>query len=162
MVLKRQLSTGRVSLDPLKSYEARHVILGVFSEDTAITLVHTRVEDATLPDRGDTWPLLTPIFFDSVVSGWKVWTAGRAIEGFLLGATGTSSRTGPYLHGMNATGRLQLSATDEVQGLVIIQGQVWYPELPLPPGETILDFESALKSGLREDGIHVMGLSGVH
>lgn len=158
----RQLSTDRVFYAEPRTYECSHSIVAVFASDPTITLPNTPVEDATLPDRGDTWPLLTPVFFDDLVGFWRPWTFGRAIEGFLLGSTSVDSQSGPYIGKRNSTGRLQLSATAEVHGIVMTEGQLWYPDIPLPPGELSANLEAALSSGTREDGFKIYGLVNYH
>lgn len=159
-IAPRILSSGVISAGSRPNFEAEHVLSVVFAPDGAITHTDTLVEALTPPDRGDVWPLLTAVFYDDLVSGWKPWTFGRSIEGFMLGASGVNSNGGPYT--FNRSGRQQLHTTDQTIGLVILGGQFHYPELPLPPGETVLNFQAALRSGTRENNLKIMGLDGVH
>ncbi len=133
-----------------------------FARDTAITATKSLVEDVALPDRGDIWPQLTPLWFDDTYGtegAWKVWENGRSIEGFLLGATNMSGQ----LWAENRTGRLRLYADSEVQGVILEAGDVDATDVFLPPGETQANLNAALRSsGLREDNIKVYNLTKVH
>jgi hypothetical protein len=155
MVLKQRDLIQRFTRDDHKRYSVTRALPMVFAADAGITVPNTRVEDNA---GGDIWPCLTPVFFDDSVGFWKVWTNGKSIEGFLLGATGLSTE----LFADNRTGRLQLFTGNEVQGLVLLRGTVHAADVFLPPVETQPNLDLALQSGLREKGIDVDMLNNVH
>lgn len=156
--IPRNLKSGPYDLEPFKNYTASFTKTVVFLEDPNITALNTLVEDAGAL-RGDIWPLLTPVWRDDPNGGWRVWTDGQSIEGFLIGKTGLT--TGSFHD--NRTGRLRLDATDCVMGLVMLTGEVHYRDIYLPPGESQADLDQALAgSGLREDGIMVLDLPEFH
>lgn len=56
---------------------------------------------------------------------------------------------------------ITLDSDEEVLGQVLVAGTVHYDDIALPSGETIPSLQTACRSGLRERGIHVQGLSQV-
>lgn len=91
----------------------------------------------------------TPMTLNS--SGkWVVWTNGQLVEGFVY-----FQNEGAYPdHGV-AT-----HATDDVQGVVLVRGQIHYGDVVLPSGELQANLDAALKSGPRELGLDIQGLAG--
>lgn len=158
MAIKPRALVSNSDRGDYKKYFVEESHVRVVAADPAITMTGTLVEDAVLPERGDIWPKLTPMFYDDVVKFWKVWTNGRAIESFLLGATGDSDN----LFADNRTGRLQMFTGFEVQALMMYKGYVHSDDVYLPPGETLTNLHAALSNTLREDNIHVYGLVSPH
>jgi len=136
--------------------------------DADITSTDTKVESIADPasGRGDIWPVLTPVTTDADGKG-KIWAAGDTIEGFLIGATGINSEVAEP---GNVYGRLQLFSATETLALVLTKGTVRYSDIYLPPtvdGVTPVNDQAALDtallgSALREKGIDILGLQGVH
>lgn len=157
--INRNLKQGPFQLAAHVNYEVIHADVCLFLPDPAITQFDSCVEEVAVGERGDIWPLMTPVYYDDVQGGWLVWTVGQQIEGFLIGKTGLSTK-GYY---GDRQGRLKLDAVECVQGLVMQSGQVWYPDLFLPPGELVADYEQALRGGgLRQLNIQVNGIANVH
>lgn len=93
----------------------------------------------------------TPVVYDTSAAKWKVWTAG--------GANGTGT-----IRGIVWPDAIQLHATNDVIGTVMLRGRAHADDIVLPSGETQNDLDAALKIGdpaLRESGIDIEGLSGV-
>lgn len=87
--------------------------------------------------------------------------------------TGTDHTLATVIAGASANGMnviralvwpdaIQLSASGEVLGNVMMAGQAHYDDIVLPSGETQSDLAAALKSGLRERGITIKGLAGTY
>lgn len=156
--IPRDLRQGPWFLDDYKNYRLDRTINVLFLNDPLITHTDTCVEDRTPPDRGDIWPLLTPVRYDDVAGGWRIWEFGFSIEGFLIGKTGMS--TAGFNQGRS--GRLQLLKDDCVMGLVGFKGEIQYESIPLPPGQTQANLDLALASATREDGMFINGLPSWH
>lgn len=90
---------------------------------------------------------LTMVAYDTSTNNWKPWTDG--------GSDGTGT-----LKGLVWPDAIQLDATDEVLGHVMIEGRVHRDDVPLN-GESQVDVDAELASAARLLGIHVEGLAGV-
>jgi hypothetical protein len=58
------------------------------------------------------------------------------------------------------SGSLDLDATNQVVGVVMLAGQVSYLDIPLPAGQTQNTLAAALKAGMRELDIDIVDLQG--
>lgn len=95
--------------------------------------------------------VLTPVSYDTSVNHWKVWASG--------GANGIGT-----IRGFTYPDKIQLSATEEVHGVVLLKGRVQYADIVLPAGQTADDLKTALRAGtptLRELGLDVVGLEQI-
>lgn len=91
-----------------------------------------------------TLPKLTPLTYDSVGgTGWIVWTAAAAIDGFVWPEDAV------------------LSTTGEVIWNVLMAGTIHRDDIPVPDGEIQADLDTALRVGLRAKGFHIQGLDDV-
>lgn len=129
--------------DPHRNYTSADggIIMVDCAADTAITVTDTFVESVTAPVVGDIWPELTPMYFDSgVPKTWKVWTAGEAVEGFLV-SDGLSSKF---------FGRPQLDVALETSQRLLIAGEVDAQSVYVPEGETRAALDTAMASTTRE------------
>ena len=81
---------------------------------------------------------------------WIVWTNTAKVEGFVY-----FQNEGDFpSHGVT------VHATNDVQGIVLVRGQIHYLDIPLPGGEVQGNLDTALKSGPRELGLDIQGLAG--
>lgn len=159
-------------LRPEQGYFPKESRTVVFAADASITLTDTVVSPTSAT--GDMWPLLTPAAYDQAVGKWKPWknTLG-AIEGFIIGATGHSTAN----QHDGVSGMLQLKAGEDVQGVVMLAGEVDYncifsPDAAGTPsnlayirdvlaaaGTVDSNLVAALSSGPRTLGLWINGLA---
>lgn len=164
MSLQRNLSQSYGPMNQRVNFHAESTDNVFFGPDATITDENTCVEDVTSPSRGDIWPLLTPVSYDTVNDYFVIWDNTRSIDGFLIGKTGTSLHS---YHG-ERTGRLKLYAASQTRGLIMTMGELNASDVVLPPGTgaasdpTQAELEAALKDGPRGDGFKIRGLKGVH
>lgn len=93
-----------------------------------------------------TLAVLTPIAFNTSTNVWVVWTNG--------GANGTGT-----ISGFVWSDDVVLDSDEEVLGNVLLEGKIHYDDIVLPGGELEADLQTALRSGLRDKGIIVQGLT---
>lgn len=93
-----------------------------------------------------TLAVLTPIAFNTSTNVWVVWTNG--------GANGTGT-----IGGFVWSDDVVLDSDEEVLGNVLLEGKIHYDDIVLPGGELEADLQTALRSGLRDKGIIVQGLT---
>jgi hypothetical protein len=90
----------------------------------------------------------TPVAFDSVAKQWAVWSAA--------GSNGLDD-----IRGFVYPKAIQLDASKEVLGTVMVAGEIEYEDIVLPTGETAANLKAALRSGPRERGLWIRGLGEV-
>jgi hypothetical protein len=172
MALQRNLIDSR-TLESEKGYYPTQSVTAVFAPSViAITDTDTRVT-AAIPG-GDTWPILTPLYFDATGGtggdgAWKIWTNLFAIDGFLIGATGHNTS----LMDSGRSGMLQLDTAADVQGVIMLNGEVDYHSIFSPAdflyvheilaaaGTVDTNLDAALKTNLKSKGIFTTNLHGV-
>jgi hypothetical protein len=90
----------------------------------------------------------TPVAFDSANFNWVAWSAS---------GTGDVDEIKGFVY-PNA---IQLDASDEVQGQVMLQGRIHFDDIVLPTGETSTDLRQACRTDCLERGLIVTGLDAV-
>lgn len=88
-------------------------------------------------------------------------TGGSGDHALAEATAGVASNGADVIRGFLHPDALTLAAAEEVLGQVMLEGTIHYEDIPLPAGETVADLKAALRSGLRERGIHVQGLTEV-
>lgn len=97
-------------------------------------------------------PLLavgTPMAYDTDNDQWVVWSNGGTV-------TGASSIKG-FLYPIP----VQLHASDEVLGVIMVAGEIHYDDIVLPSGETAADLKTELRANCAARGLYVTGLEQV-
>ena len=161
MAIQKRNLKKEYTLDEPKQYVVYNegAKVGKFSAVAGATATDTKLEDDA---NGDIYPQLLPLMFDDATNSWEVVDDAGTIEGFLLGAVGISATSAGN---SDVVGRLQVSTTDEVLGVVLTKGAVRASDVFLPAGltggQSALDDKLAGGS-LRMLGIDVLGLEGVH
>lgn len=97
---------------------------------------------------GDELAVGTPVAFDTSVGFWLVWDNANA-------------NGGDEIRGFVYPNPIQLHATDEVVGQVLLDGEIAYESIVLPTGQTENNLKAALRVGPRELGLKIDGLDGV-
>lgn len=91
----------------------------------------------------------TPVAFDSDNDQWVVWSNGGTVTG------------ADTIRGFVYPIPVQLHASDEILGVVMVAGEVHYDDIVLPSGESVADLKAALRSNLAARGLYVRGLTEV-
>jgi hypothetical protein len=91
----------------------------------------------------------TPVAFDTSNKRWVVWSNGGTVAGAdtILG----------FVYPLP----VQLHATEEVLGIVMMAGEIHYDDIQLPAGETEADLKTAIRANLAARGLYVVGLTEV-
>lgn len=90
----------------------------------------------------------TPLGFDNVNNEWVVWSSGDT------NGAGT-------IRGFVYPLPVQLHASDEVLGVVMVSGEIHYDDIVLPDGEAEADLKTAIRANLAARGLFVTGLTEV-
>jgi len=90
----------------------------------------------------------TPVAFDNVNNEWVVWSAG---------GTNDNSTIRGFVYPLP----IQLHASDEVLGVVMVAGEIHYDDIALPSGEAEADLKTAIRANLAARGLFVTGLTEV-
>jgi len=90
----------------------------------------------------------TPLAFDEANFNWVVWSAS---------GTGEVDEIKGFLY----PDAVQLDASDEVQGQVMLMGEIHYDDIVLPSGESYPDLRQALRTDCLERGLVIVGLDAV-
>ena len=91
----------------------------------------------------------TPLAFDSDNDQWVVWSNGGTV-------TGAST-----IRGFVYPVPVQIHASDEVLGIVMVAGEIHYDDIVLPSGESEADLQTAIRGNLAALGLYVTGLTQV-
>ena len=91
----------------------------------------------------------TPLAFDSDNDQWVVWSNGGTVTGV------------DTIRGFVYPLPVQLDASDEVLGIVMVAGEIHYDDIVLPSGETEADLKTAIRANLAARGLYVVGLTEV-
>ena len=160
MAIQKRNLKKEYTLDEPKQYVVYNegAKVGVFAAVAGATLADTKLEDNA---NGDIYPQLLPLMYDDAPNeGWKMAGTGDTIEGFRLGAVGISATSAGN---SDVVGRLQVSTTDQVLGVVLTKGAVRASDVFLGGYADQAELDAALSGGsLRMLGIDVLGLEGVH
>ena len=90
----------------------------------------------------------TPMGFDSAAEEWIVWSAS--------GSSGSDA-----IKGFIYQRAVQTDATQQVQGIIMVAGEIHAEDVVLPSGESQANLDAALKSGPRALGLFITGLVDV-
>lgn len=90
----------------------------------------------------------TPVAFDEANFVWVAWSAS---------GTGDVDEIKGFIY----PDALQLSATGEVIGQVMVEGDIHYDDIVLPDGESATDLREALRTDCLARGLVVRGLSKI-
>lgn len=91
----------------------------------------------------------TPLAVNTTTNKWVLWDSD--------GTNGTDT-----IRGFVYPDAVQLHATNDVIAPVFVRGVIKYDAIVLPAGEAENDLKAALRVGLKDLGIDVQGLDGVH
>ncbi|MCZ2418668.1 MAG: head decoration protein [Burkholderiales bacterium] len=95
-----------------------------------------------------TYPVGTPLAFNTSTNKWVVWTNG--------GSNGTGT-----VKGFVYPDAVTTDGTNDVMAPVLLLGEIPYEDIVLPAGESADNLKTALRSGPRDIGLHVTGLDQV-
>ncbi len=90
----------------------------------------------------------TPVAFDTVNDQWVVWSAS---------GTGDVDEIKGFIYPDD----VDLDASEEVQGQVMLRGTIHDDDIELPDGESAVDLREALRTDCLERGLIIDGLDAV-
>lgn len=91
----------------------------------------------------------TPLAYDSDNDQWAVWSNGGTVTGV------------DTIRGFVYPVPVQLHASEEVLGIVMVAGEIHYDDIVLPSGESAADLMTAIRGNLAALGLYVTGLTQV-